>query len=423
MSLQLEFVGRACFRIWEGGRPEPEEQAMPPYRSFILMAATILLLGLLSNCGGGAPETEDEQAALRDLEKIQWGEIGGMPVYLYTLSSGGLVAKVTNYGTNLTELHVPDHNGQTADVVLGLDTLDEYVTHRPFLGCILGRVANRVAKGSFSLDGKDHTLTTNWGSHHLHGGHEGLNRKVWTVTHQEQTDDHASLTMMYTSPDGEEGYPGNLEVSVTYRLSNRQLRLEMLARTDAPTIVNLSNHTYWNLAGHGSGDILGHQLRVDADHYTPGDADGVPTGEIRAVAGTPFDFTQPKPIGKEVERIPQRNAEDPGGYDVNFVLNGEPGETRLIARVVEPLSGRVLEVSSTQPGVQLYTGNHLNGSLQGKDSMPYEKHAGFCLESQHYPDSINKEGRPGWPSVILRPGESYRHVVAFKFSAVAPESP
>ncbi len=382
----------------------------------MIAAAILLLVSVLVGCGGETLKPQGEAAV--GLDKIRWGEIDEKPVYLFTLSSGGITAKITNYGTNLTALEVPDHRGKTADVVLGLDTLEEYVSQRPFFGCTLGRVANRIANGRFILDGKEHNLTTNWGKHHLHGGEEGFNRKVWDVTQEELTDERVSVTMTYTSPDGEEGYPGNLVASVTYRLSGEALQLEMEAQTDAPTVVNLSNHTYWNLAGHGSGDVLGHQLRLNAARYTPGDSDGVPTGEIRPVAGSPFDFTRPKSVGKDLSQIPPRNDEDPGGYDQSFVLNGVEGEMKLVALVVEPDSGRALEVHSTAPGVQLYTGNHLNGALRGKGSVFYHKHAGFCLETQHFPDSINKEGKPGWPSIILRPGESYRHVVAWKFPAV-----
>ena len=222
--------------------------------------------------------------------------------------------------------------------------------------------------------------------------------------------------MTYHSPDGEEGYPGNLSTTVTYRLSADALHLEMEAQTDTPTIVNLSNHTYWNLAGHGSGDILGHQVQFNADSYTPADDTGLPTGEIRSFSGSPYDFTAAKTIGQDIGMLQPRSADDPGGYDVNYVVNGPVGEMRQVARVVEPQSGRALTIDCNEPGVQFYTGNYLDGSVSGK-GYTYNKNAGFCLETQRYPDAINKEGKPGWPSIILRPGETYRHVVRYGFSA------
>lgn len=383
---------------------------------------TVALLALGCSCTEPASESEPGSEVPTTVEKIPWGEVKGQTVDLYTLSAGGIIAKVTNYGTILTELHLPDQNGIKADVVLGFDSLEPYLPRHPYFGCIVGRVANRIGKGRFLLDDQEYNLVTNWQGHHLHGGEEGFDRKVWKVTAAEQAQDQAILSMTYSSPDGEEGYPGTLETSVTYRLSGDTLELEMVAQTDAATIVNLSNHTYWNLAGHGSGDILGHQVQLNSDFYTPADETGLPIGEIRSVAGTPYDFTQPKTIGKDIEEIQLRTQQDPRGYDVNYVVRGPTGELKQVARVVEPTSGRTLTIYCTEPGVQFYSGNYLDGSVQGKGHT-YEKHAGFCLETQGYPDAINKEGQPGWPSIILRPGETYRHLVRYRFSEISGEIP
>ena len=351
------------------------------------------------------------------VHKIEWGTVGDKTVYLYTLKNGyGITAKITNYGALLTELHLPDRDGESADVALGYDTLDGYLAGHPYFGCTVGRVANRIADGKFALDGVEYTLATNMGPSHLHGGEEGFDKKVWDVVEVKKSADGPFLTMKYVSPDGEEGYPGNLTVTVTYTLMTHALRIDMRAETDAPTIVNLANHAYWNLAGHGAGDILKHELSLNADNYTPTDATVIPTGEIASVQNTPYDFRESKPIGRDIGQLPGDGGEDPGGYDINFALNAEPGTMRLAARVSEPSSGRKMEVYTDAPGVQLYTGNYLDGSLSGKGDTVYNKHAGFCLETQHFPDAINKEGTPGWESVILRPGEVYSHSLLFKFS-------
>jgi aldose 1-epimerase len=336
---------------------------------------------------------------------------------LYTLNNGrGITAKITNYGALLTELHLPDRNGESADVALGFDTLDGYLAGHPYFGCTVGRVANRIANGKFTLDGKEYTLATNIGPNHLHGGEKGFDKKVWNVIAEHAVPEGVSLSMKYVSPDGEEGYPGNLSATVTYSLTASQLRVDIWADTDAPTIVNLANHSYWNLAGHDAGDILKHELVLNADNYTPTDETVIPTGEIASVKNTPFDFRESKQIGRDIGQLPGDGGEDPGGYDINFVLNGEAGKMKLVARVSEPSTGRKMEVFTDVPGVQLYTGNYLDGSLSGKGSTIYNKHAGFCLETQHFPDAINKEGTPGWQSVILRPGEVYSHSILFKFS-------
>lgn len=328
---------------------------------------------------------------------------GGEPVRMHLLSNGlGVRAKVMDYGATLTELHVPDRNGIFADVVLGFDRLEDYLRGHPFFGSTTGRVANRIAKGQFTLNGRTYTLAVNNGPNHLHGGINGLDKRVWTAT-LHSDNQSAAVEFFYRSPDGEEGYPGNLEVRVRYTLTeDGELRIDYAATTDRATPVNLTNHSYFNLKGEGMGDILDHCLEVNADHFTPTDPTDIPTGEIAPVRGTIFDFSVPTAIGA---RIGELAAAPPWGYDHNFVLNPALERTsRRVARVTEPMSGRVMEVYSDQPGVQFYTGNHLDGSLVGKRGTPYQKHAGFCLETQHFPDSVN---HPQFPSVVLEPGETF----------------
>jgi len=380
----------------------------------------LMMIVLVGTAGCGRVDDvspEPDGTSVKGLERVSWGEVEGKEVFLYTLwNRQGMLAKITNYGTILTELHVPDRNGVTADVVLGFDRLEDYLSGHTYFGCTVGRVANRIGEGKFRLDGKEYELARNNGPNHLHGGKSGFDKKVWQVTTEEESEEDVSLTLEYTSPNGEEGYPGALTASVTYTLTgDNQLKLEMVARSDASTIVNLANHSYWNLAGHDAGDSLGHQLLLSAKSYTATDAFRVPTGEIASVEGTPLDFTLPKTLARDIGRLPGLTDGDPGGYDHNYVLSGEPDQSRLAAKVVEPTSGRSMEVHTTAPGVQLYSGNFLDGSLKGKGGAVYEKHAGFCLETQHYPDAINKEGCPDWPSVILRPGDIYRHEVIFSF--------
>jgi aldose 1-epimerase len=338
--------------------------------------------------------------------KSAFGRAGDREAHLFTLrNDGGMVAKITDFGTILTELHVPGRGGKAADVVLGFDALEEYLKGHPMFGAVIGRVANRIAKGRFTLDGKEYALALNLGPHHLHGGVKGFDKYVWDAEASD-TPEGPSVRMSRTSPDGEEGYPGTLRATVAYTLTgDNELRVEMTAVTDAPTIVNLANHTYWNLAGHGSGNILGHELTIHADRYTPADATLIPTGAIDPVAGTPYDFRTPKRIGRDIGRAGP-------GYDVNFVIDGQPGTLRPAARAADPVSGRVLELSTTAPGVQLYTANGMS-PRKGKGGAEYGSHGGFCLETQHYPDSVNN---PGWPPVVLRPGQTYRHAMVHRFS-------
>ncbi len=343
------------------------------------------------------------------LLKSSFGHLpDGAAVDLYTLANAnGLSAKVATYGATITELHVPDRDGKSGDIVLGFDNLAQYLKGHPFFGSTVGRVANRTAKGRFTLDGQTYALATNNGPNHLHGGLKGFDKVLWHAEPQAG----AAVKFTYVSPDGEEGYPGQLAVAVTMSLTDaNELRLDYTATTDKPTPVNLTNHSYFNLAGEGN--VLAHELMLAADNYTPSDTTLIPTGEIRPVKGTPMDFTTPKPMGSRFAQLKT----NPVGYDDNYVLNGGGKSLALAARVCEPRTGRVMEVHTTQPGVQFYTANFLNGSLLGKGAVVYGQYTGFCLETQHFPDSVNQ---PTFPSVILRPGQTYRHTTVHKFATLS----
>ena len=331
----------------------------------------------------------------------------GTAVERYTLTNGRVTAKVLTYGGIVSELHVPDRDGKPGDVVLGFDTLDGYLKGHPYFGATVGRFANRIAGGKFSLDGKDYTLAVNNGPNTLHGGLKGFDKAVWKV--EKSTD--SSLTLSYLSKDGEEGYPGNLTVHVTFTVTNDDaLRLDYTATTDKPTPLNLTNHSYFNLAGPAAGAILDHVAQIEADSYTPVDDNLIPTGKIAPVRGTPLDFTKPTALGA---RFSELKAE-PIGYDHNYVLRGHGELTALAARVRDPKSGRILELHTTEPGVQLYTGNFLDGTITGKGGVAYKKNMAFCLETQHYPDSVH---HPEFPSTILKPGSTYTQTTLYKFSA------
>lgn len=332
----------------------------------------------------------------------------GAEASLYTLSSlGGLRMSVTDFGGAITALWVPDRQGAPADVVLGYDTLEGYLAGKVFFGSIIGRFGNRIARGRFTLDGVGYSLPLNNGLNHLHGGPSGFDRALW----QAKPASESVLRLTRTSPDGEEGYPGNLHVQVDYTLSADAVRIDYRAETDRPTPVNLTNHSYFNLAGHQSGPILDHELTVFAERFTPTDAGLIPTGDLRAVEGTSFDFREPRRIGEKI------GAEDEqlrfaGGYDHNFVLTRQGDGLEIAARVREPRSGRILEVLTTEPGVQFYSGNFLDGSERGKGGHAYAQRTGFCLETQHYPDSPNQ---PAFPSTILRPGERFASTTIYRF--------
>jgi len=341
-----------------------------------------------------------------------FGTVGDMPVQLYTLiNQHGLVAKITNYGAILTELHVPDRNGTLADIVLGYESLDGYLARHPYFGAIVGRVANRIANAAFTLEGTRYALAANDRPHHLHGGTRGWDKVVWAAA-MADTPAGPALELTYASADGEEGYPGTVMAKVVYTLTNAdELKVEMEATTDRTTLVNLAHHSYWNLGGQGSGTILDHELTLFAAAYTPG-TPMVPDGRVEPVAGTPFDFTTAKPVGRDLART----GLSPAGYDHNFVVDGDPNRLRPVARVKDPKSGRVMAVSADRPGVQFYTGNFLDGSAKGKGAT-YGRHAGLCLETQAFPNAMNV---PEWrDQVTLRPDQPYRHVMIHAFSTVA----
>jgi aldose 1-epimerase len=357
-------------------------------------------------------------ATADDKKIIQTEEPFGMTpdgenVRLITLANAkGMKVKIITYGGIVTELHVPDKNGKFSDVVLGFDDLKSYLAGHPFFGANAGRVANRIAGGKFTLDGKEYTLAKNNGPNALHGGEKGFDKKHWKIEQHITGQGGVGSKLSYLSNDGEEGYPGNLQTYVTYTLTdNNALRIDFEATTDKATPVNLAHHSYFNLGGHDSGSILDHELMIAADKYTPTDKTLIPTGELADVKGTPLDFTEPTTIGKRIKQIDA----DPVGYDHNFVLRGgKAKEPRLIARVKDPKSGRVMEVLSTEPGVQLYTGNFLSGKDKGKGGAVYNQYQAFCLEAQHFPDSVNK---PNFPSVILRPGQTYKQTTIYQFKA------
>jgi aldose 1-epimerase len=338
----------------------------------------------------------------------------GTPVDIYTLRDPGRIeARISNYGGILVSLKVPDRDGHLDDVVLGFDDLDGYVTRNPFFGALVGRYGNRIAKAAFTLEGVTYKLAANNGPNALHGGLKGFDKVVWQAT-RTQPASAPALELNYLSRDGEEGYPGNLRVKAVYSLAaDHGVRLDFTATTDKTTIVNLTQHTYFNLAG--KGDILGHQVQIDADRFTPVDSTLIPTGELRPVAGTPFDFRRPSAIGARIEQEDEQ-LQRGHGYDHNFVLNHPAGRLDVIARASEPATGRVLEVLTTEPGVQFYTGNHLDGTIKGKGGQVYHKRAGFCLEAQHFPDSPN---HPQFPTVTLQPGAVYRSTILFRFSTEA----
>ena len=351
-----------------------------------------------------SPTEPQPTSAKRHFGTTQAGE----EVHEYTLSNpGGISTSVITWGGIMRTLVVPDRNGGVADIVLGFDSLKPYEDRHPYFGTITGRFANRIAQGRFTLDGKSYALATNNGPNHLHGGINGFDRKIWSAT-ASSTPGTARLTLSYVSPDGEEGYPGELSTTVTYTLtSENSLIISYEATTTKATPVNLTHHAYFNLAGHASGDVLAQELIIEASKMVPVDETSIPLGPLVDVANTPFDFQTPATIG---ERIAQVGI----GYDHTYVLADTPRPLSLAARARDPQSGRWLEVLTKEPGVQLYTGNYLDGSVIGKGGATYEQHAGFCLETQHFPDSVNQ---PGYPSTILRPGDTFRSTTVIRCGA------
>ncbi|HEY4417828.1 MAG TPA: aldose epimerase family protein [Verrucomicrobiae bacterium] len=338
----------------------------------------------------------------------------GLQAELFTLRNRqGLEARITNYGGLVTSLKTPDRDGRFADVVLGFDRLEEYLKGHPYFGALIGRYGNRIAHGTFSLNGRTHQLAVNNGANALHGGLKGFDKVLWQVTACEVVADEPTLTLAYLSADGEEGYPGNLSVQAVYTLTeDNALALKFTAKTDQPTVCNLTHHSYFNLAGQGN--VLHHVVRLNAEKFTPVDSGMIPTGELRPVAGTPFDFRAPTPIGLRINKDDEQ-LKLGRGYDHNFVLEKmaeQPAELSLAATVYEPLTGRTLEVWTTEPGVQFYTGNFLDGTLTGKGGWKYQSRDGFCFEPQHFPDSPNQ---PAFPTTELKPGQTYTHGMRYKF--------
>jgi aldose 1-epimerase len=350
----------------------------------------------------------------KDVESRSFGTTkDGTPVTLYKLTnSEGMTVEIANYGGIVVSMVVPDRQGKMGDVVLGFDSLDGYLAEQPYFGAIVGRYANRIANGRFSIGSNTYTLAKNNGENALHGGLRGFDKVVWSAAEFTEKGTRG-LELKYVSKDGEEGYPGDMNATVRYTLTDgNELRIDYSATTTKPTVVNLTNHSYFNLAGQGQGDILAHEVTIDADRFTPVDSGLIPTGELRSVKGTPFAFTSATAIGARID------AEDEqiklgGGYDHNFVLNGRTGMMRLVAQVFEPKSGRVMRVNTTEPGLQFYTGNFLDGTLRGKGGKVYHRRDAFCLETQHFPDSPNK---PAFPSTLLKPGEQYFSQTSYTFN-------
>ena len=371
--------------------------------TFVIAALTMVFM--LIAC---TPEDNTEPAEISErVTSKPFGTTGdGKEVTIYTLkNTNGLTARVMTYGGILVSLSTPDRQGNFADITLGFDDLQSYIKDNPYFGATTGRYANRIAKGQFTLEDQSYSLAINNGENHLHGGIKGFDKVVWQATPFEN-EKASGVELHYLSPDMEEGYPGNLDCTVTYTLNDDdELMVEYKATTDKPTVVNLTHHSYFNLTG-GKENVLGHDLMINADRYTPVDTGLIPTGEIDAVADGPMDFTKSKPIGLEIEGVE-------GGYDHNYVLNRDSQGLSLAARVYEPNSGRVMEISTTEPGIQFYSGNFLDGSLTGKAGVVYQKHWGFCLETQHFPDSPNQ---PDFPSVVLLPEDTYTHKTVHKFS-------
>ena len=353
----------------------------------------------------------------RGITKEAWGKTAdGQAVDLYTLTNAsGASVKIATLGGTVVAINVPDKAGTLGNVVLGFDTLEGYLKPHPFFGVLVGRYGNRIGKAQFAIDGVTYTLAKNNGENSLHGGRKGFDKYVWK-TREVPSKDGLAIEMTHVSPDGDEGFPGTLSATVVYTWTDANgLRIDYTATTDKPTVVNLTNHSYFNLSAGASPTILDHQLQIMADRFTPVDKGLIPTGELRLVAGTPFDFTKGRKIGESIDLMKDEQIAFGGGYDHNFVLNGQTGTMRPAARVTEPTSGRVMEMSTDEPGVQFYTGNFLDGSITGRGGTKYVKRSGFCLETQHFPDSPNK---PAFPSVVLRPGQTYKTSTQYTFSAV-----
>ena len=383
---------------------------------FGLIGLIVMLLAVISACTTGkqpAPETQSPEAAIK---RSVFGKMAdGQDVHLYTLTNAnGVQVAITNFGGRIVSIMAPDRNGKMADVVLGFDNLPDYMKYNTYFGALVGRYANRIGGAKFTLDGKVYHLPVNNGPNSLHGGIKGFDKKVWTAT--EIPGDEPGLELTCLSKDGEEGYPGNLQAKVVYTLTkDNGLKIDYSATTDKDTVINLTNHSYFNLSGEGNGNVLKQVLWINSDEITPVNATQIPTGKIMKVDGTPFDFRKPTPIGARIdEDNPQLKIGK--GYDINYILNRKGPGLELAARVYDPESGRELEVYTTEPGVQFYSANFLDGSIPGKGGTKYGFRSAFCLETQHYPDSPN---HPGFPTTELKPGETFHQVTVFKFTTIS----
>ena len=375
-----------------------------------------MLLAVTGACTTGqqpAPETQSHEAGIK---RSVFGKMpDGQEVHLYTLTNAnGMQVAITNFGGRIVSILAPDRNGKMADVVLGFDDLPDYMKYNTYFGALVGRYANRIGGAKFTLDGKVYHLPVNNGPNSLHGGIKGFDKRVWTAT--EIPGDEPGLELTYLSKDGEEGYPGNLHAKVVYTLTKGNgIKIDYSATTDKDTVINLTNHSYFNLAGEGNGNVLKQVLWINSDEITPVDANQIPTGKIMKVDGTPFDFRKPTPIGEHI------NADNPQlkigkGYDINYILDRKGPGLELAARAYDPESGRELEVYTTEPGIQFYSGNFLDGSTPGKGGAKYGPRSAFCLETQHYPDSPNL---PSFPTTELKPGETFHQVTVFKFTTTS----
>ena len=374
--------------------------------------ATLVTLSL----AGCSVQQRSESPATVTVKRSAFGRLpDGRGVDLYTLANAhGIEVRVMTYGAIITVVRTPDRTGRSEDIALGFDSLAGYLSEHPYFGALVGRYANRIAHGRFTLDGKTYQLALNNGPNSLHGGLRGFDKVLWSAESFSNSGS-AGVTLRYTSPDGEEGYPGTVNVRVTYTLNSRnELSVEYEATTDKPTVINLTQHSYWNLHGEGRGDILDHLVQIDASSFTPVDSTLIPTGEIATVTGTPFDFRSPTAVGARIDQ-PDEQLRFGRGYDHNFVLDRSNRGLTHAARVVDPASGRALDVSTTQPGMQFYTGSFLDGTIRGKAGHVYVHRGALVLETQHYPDSPN---HPNFPSTVLRPGETFASRTVFAFSAL-----
>jgi len=377
----------------------------------LIGAAAMLLAGTAVAAKEKAAKSAGKEKAAKPIEKVKWGEADGKEVDLYTLTNkNGLIAKITNYGALVTELHVPDKHGKLGDIAFGYDNLADYVKKTPYFGATVGRIGNRIANAKFELEGKTYKLADNNKPHHLHGGKKGWDKVVWDAEPME-TPKGPAIKFTYVSKDGEEGYPGTVTATSTYTLTNdNELLVDMTATTDKTTIINMVHHTYFNLHGDLESDIKDEILTLYADKYTPGMP---PDGKVVPVAGTPFDFTKPKPIGKDLMAAGSPGMSAPVGFDSNWIVNGEPNKMRPVAKVEDPKSGRVMTVEADQPGVQFYSGIFMDGSTSGK-GRKHVQYSAFCIETQKFPNAINV---PAWrDQVILKPGQTYAHHMIHKFT-------